>query len=82
MAVALITTFYGTILANMIFTPIANKLEARHEEEFLCNMIICEGVQAIQAGENPKFIQERLMNLLPVYKQSSTDADAGGGGEE
>ncbi|MDR0469012.1 MAG: motility protein A [Peptococcaceae bacterium] len=79
MAVALITTFYGTVLANLIFTPIANKLEARHEEEFLCNMIICEGVQAIQAGENPKFIQERLMNLLPVYKQNLVGADSGGG---
>ena len=69
MAVALITTFYGTILANLIFTPIGNKLNARHEEEYLCDVIISEGVQAIQAGENPKFIQERLMNLLPQYKQ-------------
>jgi chemotaxis protein MotA len=83
MAVALITTFYGTILANLIFTPIANKLQVRHEEEYLCNMIICEGVQAIQAGENPKFIQERLLNLLPQYKQvgigDSGDDDGGGG---
>jgi chemotaxis protein MotA len=83
MAVALITTFYGTVLSNLIFTPIANKLQSRHEEEFLCNMIICEGVQAIQAGENPKFIQERLMNLLPQYKQSMAsdggEEDGGGG---
>ena len=77
MAVALITTFYGTILANLIFTPIANKLQARHEEEFLCDMIICEGVQAIQAGENPKFIQERLINLLPQYKQKTLDDESG-----
>jgi len=82
MAVALITTFYGTVLANLIFTPIANKLEARHDEEFLCNMIICEGVQAIQAGENPKFIQERLMNLLPHYKQDLVGSGSGGGGED
>ena len=89
MAVALVTTFYGTILANLIFTPIGNKLQARHEEEFLCDMIICEGVQAIQAGENPKFIQERLMNLLPQYKQDLFDeggeadregGEGGGGG--
>ena len=69
MAVALVTTFYGSVLANVVFQPIANKLMVRHEEEYLCDMIICEGVQAIQAGENPKFIQERLTNLLPVYKQ-------------
>ena len=87
MAVALITTFYGTVLANLIFTPIGNKLQARHEEEYLCDMIICEGVQAIQAGENPKFIQERLVNLLPQYKQElytdssgETEGEGGGGG--
>ena len=69
MAIALLTTFYGSIMANIVFTPMAKKLSVRHEEEHLCNMIICEGVQAIQAGENPKYIQERLTNLLPVYKQ-------------
>ncbi|MCL1848451.1 MAG: MotA/TolQ/ExbB proton channel family protein [Clostridiales bacterium] len=77
MAVALITTFYGTLLANVIFNPINSKLQARHEEEFLCCLIICEGVQAIQAGENPKFIQERLMNLLPQYKQKTLDTEGG-----
>lgn len=65
MAVALITTFYGTVMANIIFNPIATKLKARHEEEFLCKMIICEGVQAIQAGDNPKFIREKLLQLIP-----------------
>ena len=69
MAIALITTFYGVVIANAIMNPIANKLGIRHEEEYLCNLIISEGVQAIQAGENPKFIQERLVNLLPLYKQ-------------
>lgn len=68
MAVALVTTFYGTILSNFVFSPISNKLKSRHEEEYLCKMIICEGVQAIQAGENPKFIEERLVQLLPQGK--------------
>lgn len=67
MAVALVTTFYGVILANLIFKPIANKLKIRHEEEYLCKMIICEGVQAIQDGDNPNFIQEKLVRLLPEY---------------
>jgi chemotaxis protein MotA len=65
MAVALVTTFYGSVLANVFFTPIANKLKLRHDEEYLCKMLICEGVQAIQAGENPKFIDEKLTMLLP-----------------
>jgi chemotaxis protein MotA len=66
MAVALITTFYGSVLANVIFSPIANKLRLRHEEEMLCKMLICEGVLAIQSGENPKFIDEKLTMLLPA----------------
>lgn len=65
MAVALITTFYGTVLANFIFSPISNKLRIRHEEEMLCKMIIVEGVEAIQSGENPRYIEEKLMMLLP-----------------
>ena len=84
MAIALITTFYGIILANLVLTPIANKLEARHDEEYMCNLIICEGIQAIQGGENPKFIQDRLVNLLPRHQQtglrSASTADDGGGG--
>ena len=73
MAVALVTTFYGVILANLIGKPIANKLKKRHEEEMLCKVIIKEGVQSIQDGDNPQFIEEKLMRLLP----STTPAPAG-----
>ena len=85
MAVALVTTFYGSLLANAFFLPISNKLRVRHEEEYLCMSIIAEGVQAIQAGENPKLVQERLVHMLPEYKQkkfnpgdSSSSDDEGG----
>lgn len=67
MALALVTTFYGTILANLIFTPISNKLRVRHEEEYLCKMIIAEGVESIQAGDNPRFVEEKLTQLIPGY---------------
>lgn len=77
MAVALVTTFYGTILANLVFSPIATKLKARHEEEYLCKMIVCEGVQAIQAGENPSFIQEKLTQLLPQSIAAAGEANEG-----
>ncbi len=75
MSVALVTTFYGVIMANVIFKPIASKLKKRHEEEYLCKMIISEGVQSIQDGDNPTFIQDKLMRLLPT---SYTDNAAGG----
>lgn len=81
MAVALITTFYGSILANIIFMPISNKLKVRHDEEYLCMRIICEGVEAIQAGENPKLIQDKLLHLLPEYKKKKYAPPAEGGGE-
>ena len=57
MAVALITTLYGSMLANILFMPIANKLRMRHEEEYLCMKIVSEGVKGIQAGENQNFIE-------------------------
>lgn len=81
MSVALITTFYGTILSNLIFNPIATKLKVRHEEEMLCKMIVCEGVQAIQSGDNPKFIHEKLLQLLPNSIASKQSVDGEGGGE-
>ena len=64
MSVALITTFYGSLLAHVVFTPIAANLTARDEEEVLCRQIIVEGIMAIQSGENPKFLRERLMTFM------------------
>lgn len=80
MAVALVTTFYGSVLSNLLFAPIANKLKVRHDEEYLCKMIISEGVQAIQAGDNPKFIEEKLTQLLPISiaaKSAKMEGDDG-----
>ena len=67
MSVALITTFYGCILANVIFNPIAKKLRIRQDEEELYCSTIIEGIIAIQAGENPKYLRE---HLLASIKQS------------
>ena len=60
MSVALITTFYGSLLANLILMPIANRLRSKHNEEMLCKEIIVEGVLAIHAGTNPRHMEERL----------------------
>lgn len=77
MAVALITTFYGSLLANVFFAPIANKLSVRHDEEYLCMQLVYEGVQAIQSGENPNLIEDRLIHILPEYRQKKLQ-DKGG----
>ena len=52
----------------------ASKLKARHDEEFLCKQLVLEGVLAIQEGENPKFIEEKLYKLLPASRKK-TDED-------
>lgn len=74
MAVALITTLYGCILANMIFNPIASTLRIRDEEEVLCRMIIVDGIMSIQSGENPKFLKEKLLTFTT---QKQRDAAMG-----
>lgn len=76
MSVALITTFYGCILANLIFGSIANKLRVRSDEEYLCKEIIIAGVLSIQSGETPKFMEEKLISFL---EQSVRDQALGGG---
>ena len=71
MAVALLTTLYGSMLANIFFIPIANKLKIRHDEEMVCKLIVADGVRAIQAGENPRFIEEKLLLLVESKKRSA-----------
>jgi len=81
MSVALVTTMYGSILANVLFSPIAAKLKARHDEEYLCKTLIAEGVQAIQAGDNPKFIEEKLVQLIPNIQVEKSRKKKGKKGE-
>jgi len=64
MAVALITTFYGAVLANLIFIPIAGKLAIRNTSEIMGRQLMIEGIIAIQGGENPNVIRERLVSFL------------------
>lgn len=69
MAVALITTFYGSMLANLIFTPIATQLKYLSDKEITEKTIILEGLLSIQAGENPRIIQEKLESFLPMEQK-------------
>jgi chemotaxis protein MotA len=65
MAVALLTTFYGALLANLVFNPMAGKLRARSKEEILVKEIMLEGILSISRGENPRIIEEKLNSYLP-----------------
>ncbi|PWM37767.1 MAG: motility protein A [Clostridiales bacterium] len=64
MAVALVTTFYGCVLANLIFTPLARQLSLKSEQEQLRKSIIIEGILSIQDGENPRVIRDKLMAFV------------------
>jgi chemotaxis protein MotA len=65
MSVALITTFYGAFLANLLFLPIAGKLKIRSDQEVIHKEMTIEGVLAIQMGEHPKNLVRKLLNFLP-----------------
>ena len=81
MAVALVTTFYGSVLTNMICAPISNRLKAKHDEELVAKELIMEGVLSIQSGENPKYIREKLNSYITYNERglsaASSDEDAG-----
>lgn len=64
MAVALLTTLYGTLMANLIFLPIAGKLKVRSGEEIFRKEVMLEGILAIQAGDGSSIIQEKLNSFL------------------
>ena len=64
MATALITTFYGSLLANVIFGPMESALKNANDQEILCMQIICQGAMAIAAGSNPALIREKLEFML------------------
>jgi chemotaxis protein MotA len=76
MAVALLTTLYGAMLANMFALPIADKLSLRSSEEQMNKNIIIESVLGIQEGQNPKILGEILKNFLPASKRDAEEEAA------
>lgn len=64
MAVALLTTLYGTVLANLVFIPMAGKLEQKTEEEVFKKQIVIEGIIGVQSGQNPRILEEKLSAFL------------------
>jgi chemotaxis protein MotA len=71
MAVALMTTFYGAVLANLFALPMAGKLSARSTEESLLKGMIVEGIMSISAGDNPRIVERKLHAYLsPELRES------------
>jgi chemotaxis protein MotA len=64
MAVALLTTFYGTLLANLLFLPVAGKLKTRSRQEILIKQMVLEGVISIQSGDNHRIVEQKLKAFL------------------
>jgi chemotaxis protein MotA len=82
MAIALITTFYGSILANYVCNPIIDKLTIRSKNEIQLKEMIIEGILSIQAGENPRIMEHKLKTFLsPEQKTRYDELQSGGAGD-
>lgn len=77
MAIALITTYYGSVLANWLCTPVATKLAAMNDSEMMMKEIMIEGLLSIQAGENPRVIEEKLKSFLSPKVRAGMNSEGG-----
>ena len=73
MAIALLTTLYGAIMANLIALPIADKLKRRSQEEELNKRLVLEGVLGLQKGLNPRVLEELLKTFLPPKARGTSE---------
>jgi chemotaxis protein MotA len=71
MAVALITTFYGVTLANLVFLPIAGKLKTKSAQELLMKQLIINGILSIQSGDNPRVLEQKLQAYVAPRERKS-----------
>ena len=81
MATALLTTLYGSLIANWLCTPISNKLKANNALEVKMKQVMIEGILSIQAGENPRVIEEKLKSFLSPKQREGVSEQQGAGGE-
>jgi chemotaxis protein MotA len=76
--IALLGTLYGTIWANLICGPIADKLGLRSKEELFNKQIIIQGILAIQAGDNPRIVESKLLSFLSAHQRSHVNVAGAG----
>jgi chemotaxis protein MotA len=77
MAVALVTTFYGSLIANWICIPVSTKLKAKNSQEIMIKEVMVEGLLSIQAGENPRVIEEKLKSFLSPARRATMKEEGG-----
>lgn len=82
MAVALLTTLYGSLIANWLCAPFSSKLKTNDEMEVVMRQITIEGLLSIQAGENPRVIEEKLKSFLAPSVREDLSGNNAAGGEE
>jgi chemotaxis protein MotA len=75
MAVALLTTLYGALLANLVALPLADKLGLRSQEELAMKEIVIKGIMAIQSGDNPRIVEQKLKTFLPPGLRGESEED-------
>lgn len=78
MAVALLTTLYGSLIANWLCNPIASKLKVKNATEIMMKEVTVEGLLSIQAGENPRVIEEKLKSFLSPKMRDALSNKSGG----
>ena len=71
MSVALVTTFYGVILAYLFFLPLAGKLKRLSAQEMMIKQLIIKGVLSIQAGDNPRILEQKLHSFISPHERRS-----------
>jgi len=71
MAVALLTTFYGTLLSNLLFLPIAGKLKTMSKQEILLKQMVIEGIMSIQSGDNHRIVEQKLKAFISPKERES-----------
>jgi chemotaxis protein MotA len=71
MAIALLTTFYGSIMANIMCMPVAGKLKTRSKEEMLTKEMTIQGILSLSNGDNPRVLEQKLLAFIPPNQRES-----------
>lgn len=77
MAVALITTYYGSVIANGFALPISGRLASRNSTEVMVKNIMVEGILSVQAGDNPRIVKDKLVSFLPPNQRQKVNEHVG-----
>jgi len=72
MAVALVTTFYGVVLANLIFLPVAGKLKTKSAQEIMKKQLMISGILSVQSGDNPRVLEQKLHSFISPNERRSS----------